>query len=53
MVSDYKRCKSGNEEKKIQNKDKGMDLRLPFKERLTLEIKRLSFTKSSEEEERD
>ena len=37
-VSDYKRCNSGTNEAKIQNKDKGMELSLPFKESMTLEI---------------
>ena len=36
-----------NEEEKIQNEDKGMELRLSFKEGLTLEIEGLSLTGSS------
>ena len=52
-VSNYKVCGSGNKGEKIQNKDKGIELRLPFKEGLTLEIKRLSLTRSSEGEEQE
>ena len=39
-VLNYKLCSSGIKEK-VQNKNKGMELRLPFKEGLFLEIKRL------------
>ena len=50
-VLNYKLCSSGIKEEKIQNKNKAMELGLPFKEGLILEIKRLSLTRSSEGEE--
>ena len=43
----YKLRSNGIIEEKIQNKNKGMELRLPFKEGLILEIKRFSLTRSS------
>ena len=52
-VLNYKLCSNGIEEDKIQNKNKGMELRLPFKEGLILEIKRLSLTRSSGGEEQE
>ena len=52
-VLNYKLCSSGIKEDKIQNKNKGMELRLPFKEGLILEINRLSLTRSSEGEEQE
>ena len=52
-ILNYKLCSSGIEEEKIQNKNKGIELRLPFKEALILEIRRLSLTTSSEGEEQE
>ena len=52
-LSNYKLCSCGIKEKRIQNKNKGMDLRLPFKEGLILDIMRLSLTRSSEGEEQE
>ena len=40
-VSNYKLCSSGIKEEKIQNKNRGMELRLPFREGLIMKIKRL------------
>ena len=50
-VPNYKLYSSGIKEEKVLNKNKGIELRLPFKEGLILEIKRLSLTRSSEGEE--
>ena len=52
-VPNYKLCSSGIKEEKVQNKNKEMELRLPFKEGLILEIKRLSLTRSSAGEEQE
>ena len=51
-VSNYKLCSGGNKEEKIRKKT-GVELRSPFKESLTLEIRRLSHTRSSGGEEQD
>ena len=40
-VLNYKLCSSAIKEEKIQNKNKALELGLPFKEGLILEIKRL------------
>ena len=50
-VSNCKFCSRANKEEEIKNKDKGMELRLPFKEGLILDIKKLSLTRRSEGEE--
>ena len=52
-VSNYNLCSFGNKEEKILNQDKKTKLRLPFKEGLTLEIKRLSLPRSLEGEEQE
>ena len=52
-VPNYKLCSSRLKEEKVQNKNKGIELRLPFKEGLILEIKRPSLTRSSEGEEQE
>ena len=52
-VLNYKLCSRGIKQDKIQNKNKGMELRLPFKEGLILEINRPSLTSSSEGEEQE
>ena len=52
-VPNYKLSSSGIKEQKVQNRNKGMELKLPLKEGLILEIKMLSLTRSSEGEEKE